>query len=103
MPTIAQLERLLAADPDDPFVLYGLAQAHAGEGDHAEAIAYYDRCLRADATYHYAYYHKAVSQDAAGDRPGAIETLRAGLRASSEARDAKASGEIAELLGTLDP
>ena len=29
MPTVAQLEDLLAESPDDPFLLYGIAQEHA--------------------------------------------------------------------------
>ncbi|MEL6740852.1 MAG: tetratricopeptide repeat protein [Planctomycetota bacterium] len=103
MPTIAQLERLFQADPADPFVLYGLAQAHAGQGNHAEAVAFYDRCLEADPAYHYAYYHKALAQDAAGNRAAAMETLRAGLEKASNAGDAKASGEIAELLDSMHP
>lgn len=101
MPTIAQLERLLEADPDDAFVLYGLAQVHAGEGRHAEAVGFYDRCLVADPSYHYAYYHKAVAQDAASQRDEAIATLRAGLEAATAAGDGKASGEIADLLATM--
>lgn len=102
MPTIQELEKLLSLDPEDTFVLYGLAQEHAKQGDHAAAVACYDRCLAVDAGYLYAYYHKAVSLLSTGDRSDAAETLRLGLERSRAAGDAKAQGEIAELLEQVE-
>ena len=94
MPSIADLERLLAKDPADAFVLYGLAQEHAKLGRHAEAVEYYDRCLRADAAYCYAYFHKAKALEAAGRAQDAIATLNAGLAVARTARDGHALSEI---------
>lgn len=101
MPSIAQLEKLLAADPKDPFVLYGLAQEHAKAKAFARAIEYYDLCLAADPAYCYAYFHKAKAQQAAGDDAGAAATLRAGLIAAKQAGDGKAMGEIGGYLDEL--
>ena len=101
MPSIAQLEKLLAADPNDTFVLYGLAQEHAKAGNHEQAIAYYDRCLAADPAYCYAYFHKARSLEAAGRKEDAVATLQAGVEASRAAGDGKAEGEIALYLDEL--
>lgn len=101
MPSIEQLERLLALDPNDAFVLYGLAQEHAKAGDTAQAIAHYDRCLKADPTYCYAYYHKARALEAAGQASDALATLRLGAEAAQQHQDAKAAGEIAEYLASL--
>ncbi|MFA6045099.1 MAG: hypothetical protein WC718_08955 [Phycisphaerales bacterium] len=101
MPSIAQLEKLLAIDPSDPFVLYGLAQEHAKAKDFAAACAMYDRCLAADAGYCYAYYHKAKAQQAAGDEVAAIATLRTGLVAAKKASDFKAMSEISGFLDEL--
>lgn len=98
MPTIDELRRLLAADPDDPFVLYGLAQQHAKAGDHAEAVAFYDRCLASDPAYLYAYFHKAKSLDEIGRREEAADTLREGLDRARAAGDEKAAAEITVLL-----
>lgn len=104
MPSIAQLEALLREDPNDAFVLYGLAQEHAKRADGAgEAIAYYDQCLRADPGYCYAYFHKArVQWDQQGDRQGAIATARAGLAAARARGDFKAQSEIQGLLDEWD-
>ena len=82
MPSIEQLQKLLAADPSDPFLLYGMAQEHAKQGRHGEALAWYDRCLAADPKYAYAYFHKARSEEAMGNSDGAAATLRAGQAAA---------------------
>lgn len=103
MPPLDRLERLLAAEPNDPFVLYAIAQEHARLGHWDRAVEFYDRCLAADPAYVYAYYHKARALDAGGNRSGAVAALRAGLDAAKRAGDAKAAGEIASLLDELGP
>jgi tetratricopeptide (TPR) repeat protein len=103
MPSIEQLRKLLEAEPGDAFLLYGMAQELAKAGDHASAIGWYDRCLGADPAYLYAYFHKARSQEALGDTPTAIATLRAGLKAARERRDSHATAEISGYLDELTP
>lgn len=103
MPSIEQLEKLLAADPSDTFVLYGLAQEHAKAGDFGKAVEFYDRCLAVDPAYCYAYYHKARALEESGDEAGAMETLRVGIGAAREAGDEKALGEMGQYLDMLEP
>lgn len=95
---IAKLERLLASDERDAFVLYGLAQEHGKVGDTARAVAFYDRCLEADPKYLYAYYHKAKTLADAGREEEAGVVLRRGLEQAKIAGDAKATNELAALL-----
>ncbi len=101
MSRIERLEKMLAADPRDTFVLYGLAQEHAKAGAHARAIECFDRCLAIDPHYHYAYFHKARALEAAGRTRDAIATIRAGLAAAGQAQDEKAAGELAAYLDEL--
>lgn len=101
MPTIEQLEKLLTVDENDSFVLYALAQEHAKQDQHEQAIAYYDRCAIADPKQHYAAFHKATSLVAVGRKPEAIETLRAGLARARDDGDAKAANEIEGYLAEL--
>jgi len=101
MPTVEQLEKLLRLDPEDTFVLYGLAQAHAKEGRHGEAVGFYDRCLAMDPHYCYAYYHKARSQEAMGELTEAAATLEAGREVSKAAGEDKAWRETSEYLETI--
>ncbi len=101
MPSIAQLEKLLAADPADPFILYGLAQEHAREGRFDVAVTFYDRCLEADPNYLYAYFHKAKALEEAGRVDDAVAALRLGLDRAKAAREPKAMSEIGAYLDEL--
>lgn len=101
MPSIAQLETLLRDDPQDAFVLYGLAQEYAKRGDTAQAVSFYDRCLAADPMYLYAYYHKARALQQAGQSQEALATVKAGLENASRAQDAHAADELSTLLDEL--
>ena len=103
MPSLDQLHALLQNDPDDPFLLYALAQEHAKAGSHPEAIRWYDRCLEADPHYAYAYFHKARSQQAAGDLAAAVETLRRGLASARASGDTHASAELSGYLDEIEP
>ena len=94
---LARLEKLLAAEPNDTFVLYGLAQEHGKTGDWAKAVEYYDRTLAIDPAYCYAYFHKARAQQASGDLPAARVTVQTGIQAAHRAGDAKALGELSSL------
>jgi tetratricopeptide (TPR) repeat protein len=105
MPSLAQLEKLLAADPRDTFVLYGLAQEHAkagGEAGHAKAVEFYDRCLEVDPLYCYAYFHKARSLVALGRGAEAAKTLKAGIAAARKAGDRHAESELSGSLDELE-
>lgn len=104
---LAKLEKLLALDPNDPFVLYGIAQEHAKDtsrapgAGHERAIEFYDRCLAADPNYCYAYYHKAVSLQALSRRADSKAAAKAGLAVAKAANDAKAVSELSSLLATM--
>ncbi|MFO0491713.1 MAG: tetratricopeptide repeat protein, partial [bacterium] len=54
---LAKLQKLLALDERDVFVLYGLAQEYGKVGEYAQAVGFYDRALAVDPGYCYAYYH----------------------------------------------
>lgn len=102
MSRVPQLMKLHAADPADADVLYMLAQEYARAGDRAQAQVWYDRCLSADADYLYAYFHKSRSQQADGDRTGALATARAGHARARTKGDAKATNELAGLIDELE-
>lgn len=102
MSRLAQLEKLLAADPADADVMYMLAQEHAKAGDFAAAIGWYDRCLTASPAYHYAFFHKAKAQESLGDVGAALTTLREGRSRAMKAGDAKASSELSAYLDELE-
>lgn len=96
-----KLLKLLAVEPGDAFVLYGLAQEYGNRGEHAAAVSYYDRCLAADGTYLYAYYHKAYALNQLGKSAEARATTEAGIAAARAAEDAKALSELQGLLAII--
>lgn len=101
MPTVDQLQRLLAAEPEDTFLLYALGQEQAKTGNLEEAIGAYDRVIALDPGHGYAYFHKARAQEQSGRPEEAAATLRAGLQAARAVGDEKAAGEIAGYLDDL--
>lgn len=101
MPTREQIEKLLASDPDDPFLLYAMAQDLANAGEHEEAVAYYTRTIGADQGYCYAYYHMARSLEALGRVDEATKILDDGLETARKVGDAKAASEIDQLRSML--
>lgn len=101
MPTIAQLEKLIQSDPDDPFGHYAMGQEKAKNGDHTGAIACYDTVLGLDGSYCYAYFFKAQSLHELGKTPEALAILATGIEAARKTGNAKALTELSTLEQTL--
>lgn len=102
MPSLEQLEKLLAADPSDTFVLYGLAQEHAKRGEFSRAVEFYDRCLQVDPAYCYAYFHKARALQSQGNVAEALAAVQAGIAKARATGDAHAASELSGLLDELE-
>ena len=101
MPSIEQLEKLLAVDPDDSFVHYALALEYAKGGAHDKAADSFDRCIAIDEHYCYAYFHKAKSLEADNKLDDARSTLETGLGIAKQVGDQKAASEIGSYLSIL--
>lgn len=101
MPSIAQLEKLLTLEPDDAFLLYGLAQEYAKQGEDAKAVEYFDKTIAADPDYVYAYYHKARSLESLDRIDDAKACLTTGLEVAKKVADAKGISEISGFLAGL--
>lgn len=102
MPSIEQLTRLLGAEPNDPFLLYAIAQEHTRLGDYDQAVAWFDRTIAADPAHGYAYFHKARAHEKAGRTTEAVETVRAGIAVARAAGDQKAWSELQGYLDELE-
>jgi|TARA_R110000782_G_scaffold259836_7_gene350641 tetratricopeptide (TPR) repeat protein len=102
MPSIEQLTRLLEAEPNDPFLLYGVAQEHLKAGDLDAAVAWFDRTIAADPAHAYAYFHKARALETAERTEDAVATLREGVRVARAAGDQKALSELSGYLDELE-
>jgi thioredoxin-like negative regulator of GroEL len=97
---MAQIEALLADDPSDPFLRYGLAMEYVSAGDDATAADHLMR-LTADSTYVPAFLQAGQVLNRLNRVAEAAEVLRRGTNVARQQGDSHAEGEMAALLATL--
>lgn len=100
-PRLKSILTMLEQTPHDAFLLYAAAMEHRKAGDLRQAIAFFDRCIAADATYCYAYYHKGQTLEEDGDVDAARAAYRAGIAEAKRTGDAKALSELQLALDAL--
>ena len=85
---------MLERDPNDTFLLYGIALEHRKLGEPAAAIEFLDRVIAIDGGYCYAYHQKGLTCESQGDIESARAAYRAGIEAARAKGDAHAQQEI---------
>ena len=93
---------MLAREPNDTFLLYGIALEHKKAGEHAPALEYFDRVIQLDPGYCYAYHQKGLVFESIGDLDAAKASYRAGIEAARTKGDAHAQGEIEAALAMIE-
>jgi hypothetical protein len=103
-PRMAQIEALLAEDPDDAFLRYGLAMEHASAGDDAECVNVLRDLIARTAAQPYVPAFLQCGQALMRlDRTAeACDVLRAGIVAAQQAGDTHAMGEMQGLLASIE-
>src|SRR5215211_8489088 len=103
-PRMAQIEALLADDPDDAFLRYGLAMEHASAGDDAACVEVLrDLIARKAADPYVPAFLQAGQALVRLDRIAeACAVLRDGIEAARKAGDAHAQGEMQGLLSSIE-
>ena len=101
---MAQLEAMLADDPADAFLRYGLAMEHMGLGDDATAVAVLRELIARNPEPPYVPTYLMAGQalmrlDREAD---AAAMLRAGIAAATETGNDHARGEMEGFLATLE-
>lgn len=99
---LQQIRALLADDPADPFLRYGLAMEYAGQGDDATAARHFRDLITASPEYVPAYLMLGQTLVRLGDDDEAKDTLRRGVAAAGRAGNEHAQGEMQALLDSLD-
>ena len=99
---MTKLSAMLEKQPSDPFLLYSIGMEHKKADDPARAIEFFDRTLRADPGYCYAYYQKGQTLESTGDAEGAKRVYREGIEAAARVGDEHARGEIQGALEMLE-
>src|SRR5688500_932419 len=100
-PRMAQLEALLADDPADAFLRYGLAMEFVSAGDEATAAGQLVR-LADEAGYVPAFLQAGQVLARLNRVEEACAVLRRGVAAARQQGDSHAEGEMAGLLAGLE-
>jgi predicted Zn-dependent protease len=101
MPSMQQLQALLAKEPSDLFLNFALAMELAKNNRTDDSVAQFDKVLELDPRYLPAHFQKGRTLLAAGRRDEAKATLQAGIAAAQAAGDGHARDEMTELLQSL--
>ena len=97
-----KLARMLEREPNDTFLIYGLALEHKKLGHADEALKLLDRVITLDPGYCYAYHQKGLTFESTGDNEAAKSAYRAGISAAKQKGDAHAQGEIEAALSMIE-
>lgn len=97
----AKIEALLALEPGDQFLRYGLAVELEKEGDHERSLALLAELGRDAAAYVPAFFLAGRQLARLGRIDEARAALRDGIEHARAAGDAHAAGEMSEFLASL--
>ena len=100
---MAQIEAMLAEDPEDAFLRYGLALEHASAGDDATSVEVLRDLIHRTAANPYipAYLMAGQSLIRLDRMPEASDLLRQGIAAAGKSGDIHAQGEMQGLLDSI--
>jgi Flp pilus assembly protein TadD len=103
-PRMEQIEAMLAEDPADPFLRYGLAMEHVGQGDDEAAVNVLKDLIARTAADPYvpAFLQAGQALIRLGREPEAAAVLRQGIEAARRAGDLHALGEMQGFLATIE-
>ena len=97
-----QLQEMLAEDPHDPFLRYGLAMEFVGEGNDTEAVRSLQELLVATPDYVPAYLQVGQALRRMGRISEARELFGRGITVAQQQGDTHAAEEMQGFLAALD-
>ena len=97
-----QIEEMLAQEPNDPFLHYGLAMEHLSEGDEEGAVKRFQALISITPDYVPAYLQAGQALIRLGRTPEARETLERGSQVARKQNDEHAYQEMQEFLAGLE-
>jgi Tfp pilus assembly protein PilF len=99
---LQKLQAMLAREPNDTFLLYGVALEYKKYNELAKALEYLDRVIELDPGYCYAYHQRGLIHEQRGDTEAARRSYRDGIAAAKRKGDAHAQGEIEAALEMIE-
>jgi len=99
---LQKLQAMLEREPNDTFLLYGIALEHKKANRVADAVAFFDKVIQLDPGYCYAYHQKGLTHEQAGNIAAAKQAYRDGMAAARKKGDEHARQEIEAALSLLE-
>ncbi len=96
-----QIEEMLADDPNDPFLRYGLAMEHVAAKDDEGAVRCFRELFAVAPTYVPAYLQAGQTLTRLGRPEEAAEVFRQGMTVAQQQGDQHAYGEMEGMLAAL--
>lgn len=101
MDKIAALTEILNHNPTDAFARYGLAMAHAANGETEQALAEYTTLLDHTPDYVPAFQMSAQTLIRLGRQSEAISRLESGIKIAKRTGNAHAESEMQAMLDDI--
>jgi len=98
---IEQLKKLLESDPDDVFLMFGLAMEYRKADQPEEALAEFKKINSKDPNYVPAYFMQGQTLIALGRRDEAKDVLQRGIEVAKSVNDPHAVAEMTETLQAI--
>ena len=99
---LTQLRKMLDREPNDTFLLYGLALEYKKAGDLDQALEYLLKVTSIDPGYCYAYHQRGMIYEARADIPSAKQAYADGIAAATKKGDSHAREEISAALEMIE-
>lgn len=99
---LAKLQQMLEREPNDAFLLYGIALEHKKLKDLDRAIEFLNRTVAVDPGYCYAYFQRGQVQELLHRTEDARQSYREGIAAAERAGDGHAKEELTAALEMLE-
>jgi Flp pilus assembly protein TadD len=96
-----QLEEMLADDPSDPFLRYGLAMEYVSAGDDEGAVRCFHELFAAAPDYVAAYMQAGQALARLGRTAEAKDVFRQGIERATRQGDQHAAGEMEGMLDAI--
>jgi tetratricopeptide (TPR) repeat protein len=102
MPRLEQLLELLAAEPNDSFLRYGVAMEYAKRGEHDKALAEFNELIHRAPDYVAAYFMAGRTCEQKGEPEEAKKFYQRGIATAQRVGDRHAAGEMSSALMMLE-
>jgi thioredoxin-like negative regulator of GroEL len=96
-----QLQEMLAEEPSDAFLRYGLAMEYVSEGDDGEAVRQFEELFTITSDYVPSYHQAGQALLRLGRATEAGDVLRRGIASARQQGDLHAAEEMQGLLGSI--